>query len=329
MKKKITLLDDFRQVLQKRVPARPELVRQVAEILNIEKEPASRRLSGNVSFSVDEIGKLADGLGISLDALLTGGNKYRWTRYALEKPWSEGSLEPMAQMVDQFLDKFEQISETNSEFGFLFTYLPMNFFLDLPYLRKFILFKWGYYYVGSDEFFNYSAFETPERFLKIRERFKENRLTEGKVINIWDEALIWILCREIASFHAMHIIEREHVEFMRQELHTMLTGLETYIRTEADHPDSKLEVTFYTANIHIGVSSWYHISDKGCMSHLFSNFARTAISENRETCQAMREWILSLRKISSLISGSGQKERRIFFQEQHKIVDMLLGGTGF
>lgn len=325
MKKRISLLDNFRQTLHKKVPSRPELVRQIAEILNIEKEPASRRLNGNVSFSVDEMGKLAGRLGISVDAMLAGDDKYKWTPYALEKPWSEPSLDTMAGMVEDFLDRYQAIGVEGSEFGFLYTTLPINLMAPYPNLRKFVLFKWGYYYVGSDEFYDYASFDTPERFTKIGDRFRQRAFTKGKIINIWDEALIWVLCREVQTFHTMHILGKKYVDLIREELHAMLTGLETYIRKEADNPANKLDITFYVSNIHIGVNSWYHLSDKGGMSHLFSNFARTNISDNLETCLAMREWIMSLRKISSLISGSGHKERRLFFEEQHKIVDLLLG----
>ncbi|MDL2320239.1 hypothetical protein LJC45_03800 [Alistipes sp. OttesenSCG-928-B03] len=324
MKKRISLLDEFRRKLQERIPSRPELVKEVARILNVEKEPVSRRLNGNVSFSVDETGRLAKAMGISLDSILTDGDKYKWTRYALEKPWSEGSLSPMAEMVEQFLDRYEEIGVEGSEFGFLFTTLPMNLMIHYPNLSKFVLFKWGYYYIGYDEFNDYDGFETPERFVRIRERFAERRFDGAKIINIWDEALVWILCREIQSFHAMHLIGREHVGQLKDELHAMLTGLETFIRKEADDPQSGLDISFYISNVHIGVNSWYHISDKACMSHLFSNFARTSISYNRESSLNMRDWIGSLRKISSLISGTGHRERRMFFESQHKIVDLLL-----
>ena len=324
MKKRIHLLEDFRETLHRRIPSRPELVRQISEILNIEKEPASRRLNGNVSFSVDEVGKLADHLNISLDSLLHENDVYKWTRYSLEKPWNMDSLEPLTKMIEQYLNKYDEIGVADSEFGFLYSTLPINLYMGYPYLSKFILFKWGYYYVGLDEFYNYESFEIPERYREIRQRFAQRSFDDGKIINIWDEALIWTLCREIQNFHAMHILDTKHMILIKEELHEMLSMLETFIRKEADNPKSNLDLTIYISNIHIGINSWYHISDKGSMSYLRSNFVRTSISENREASLAVRDWIISLRKISSLITGSGQKERRLFFEEQHKIIDLLL-----
>lgn len=324
MKKKTYLLDDFRNILKERVPSRPDLVRRISEILNIEKESISRRLNGNVSFTVDELGKLAAEFDISIDSLLDKEHRRQWRRCILEQPLRETSLEPMAGRVEQFLDRYNEIGVENSEFGFLFTTLPINLFIGYPYLSRFILFKWGHYYIGSNDFYDYESWQTPERFLNIKERFAQRRFDDGKVICIWDDALIWMLCREIQHFHSMHILRRKHVDLIRDELHEMLSAHELSIRNDSETRGNNLDFQLYISNIHLGVNGWYHISEKGCMSFVHSNFIRTDISDNPETCMAIREWIISLRRISSLISGTGEKERYVFHKEQHKIVDLLL-----
>lgn len=324
MKNRIHLLDDFRDILRIRIPCRAELVRQVAEILNVERESVSRRLNGNVNFSVDEVGKLAKELDISLDSLLTKNKQLHWRRYILEKPSSATSLDEMAERIEQHLDRYDEIRAKKSEFGFLYTTPPIDLFISYPYLSKFMLFKWGHYYIDSSDFYDYVSWQTPERFTRIKVRFIKRPFDDGKIINIWDDAMIWTLCREIQNFYIMHTLLKEHVDYIRNEMHEMLSAHEAFVRKDTMGPENKLRYSFYISNIHIGLNCWYHMSDKEYMSYIHSNFIRTDISNNPEGCLAIRDWILSLRKISSLLSGTGQKERRIFYEEQHKIIDLLL-----
>lgn len=75
--KRINLHDEFIAALHEKVPKRSELVIRISDLLCIEKESASRRLNGRVSFSIREMGILASELGISIDGLLRKGREGR------------------------------------------------------------------------------------------------------------------------------------------------------------------------------------------------------------------------------------------------------------
>jgi len=47
-------------------------------------------------------------------------------------------------------------------------------------------------------------------------------------------------------------------------------------------------------------------------------------SDDYKICIKIREWINSMKKLCTLISDSGIRERRMFFNDQHEVVDKLL-----
>lgn len=317
--------EEFIDALRKKIPHRPELVKEVSRILKIEKEPASRRLNGNVSFSVNEMGALARELSISLDTLLHKGDQLRWVPYIFELPWRQTSFDPLITLIEEHIARSKKIcSAPRSEFGAVYGSLPLEFFMPYDELMKFFLFKWGVFFVGTDEFNDYASWEVPDRFYPIREKLSNLCINRGKVMYIWDDTMIWALVKELSYLCVMHTIDDESRERIRTELHRVLTDIEAYIKKLNDSAPMEPEVSFYISTVQIGVNSWYHISEKGYSAFFETHFTRTPLSEDPESCLAIREWINSLKTISYMVSGSGHKERRLFFEEQHRIIDSIL-----
>ena len=77
---------EFIKELNNRIPQRSELVSKISDILHIEREPVSRRLSEKVQFSVREMGVIARELEISLDSMLYQNTPYHWIPLILESP---------------------------------------------------------------------------------------------------------------------------------------------------------------------------------------------------------------------------------------------------
>ena len=98
----------------------------------------------------------------------------------------------------------------------------------------------------------------------------------------------------------------------------MLNDIEARITNEDFEEDSSFEL--YISNIKIGVSCIYYESPADSYINYSLPFARTSIQENTNAYGKVYQWINSIKKISTLISGSGAINRRIFFDEQHMCV---------
>lgn len=322
---KINLHDAFVKALLEKNHRKSELTNTISDILRIERESASRRLNGKVQFSVQETGILAKEFGISLDALVQKEDREHWFSLLLQSPVMLRSMDIIYDLIDQNLERTKIIAQEPAEYGSVFNSLPVEFFIYYPVLTKFMFFKWGYYFVKTEEFDNFMEWKLPQRLSNLTERYEKSVSQLNKTLLIWDELLIASLVKEINNFYKMKIINTEEKNAIRDELKALLISLEQYIkgsfRPETAAPNNK----FYVSSVNIGVTSCYCISETKHAALFQTNFIYSSIEKDRKNCLQIKDWIYSLRDISLLLSQSGHVERRQFFNNQHQTIDMALG----
>lgn len=317
----IDLHDEFVGALHRIITKRADLVSRISDILQIEKESASRRLNRKVHFSVREMGLLSDALNISVDRLLRRNDERLWVPFLLESPLQYRSMEEFYDMVELKIDRITDIARDPAESGNIYHTLPMEFYMYSPLLLKFMFFKWGHYFVGSEEFNNFSQWEVPERVVRMKAKL-ETACNFDRAFYVWDNTLIWTLGREIENFRRMHVVGEDEKEAIVREVKNLLTRIERTLNGN-DVPEIMLapEMDFYVSSMNIGFTANYFVSEKQYAVALQTNFSFSDIDDCYESFNRLKEWIKSLRNISILLSGSGRIERRLFFERQHKIID--------
>ncbi len=321
---RIDFVDEFISVLQRSIPKRPELVRELARILRIEVEPASRRLSRQVNFSVNEVLTLARELNISLDSLVNEKEGVLFLPSVLDLPWQQKSMDSLASMIEMHYKIFRKICTEPFTCIALYTSLPMEFFAYYPEIFKFHLFKWGHFFIDPEEYNNYDSWTVPPQFEPIREQSKMMHVGSTHTVYIWDDSLIFSLVREVGHLCATGVIDPISKMRIRTELHTLLYDMERSFKNPHEDPMYRFGHDFYIASIQIGANAFY-MSSQNYQSAFFStHFTHTKMFEDKEYCQIMGDWINSLKKVSTLISGSGYKERSLFFKDQHEVIDWQL-----
>lgn len=321
---KIKLHEEFIKELHKRVPQRTELVDLVSDVLRIEREPASRRLSEKVQFSVHEMGILSSKLGISLDSLLYQDQKHHWFPFILESPLGVESINILYDIIDSSIDRMIEVAEDTAEYGTIFNSLPLEYYVHHPHLMKFMLFKWGHYFVGTDEFNDFSQWSFPRRLDNLKERIESVFFNMNHAIYIWDESLIWTLVNEIDYFYKMGAINADDLNNIKQDLKDSLSNLDKYIGGTLKPFKSVKSLSFYVSNINLGVTCSYLTSEKDQLYSFKTNFTFLSSAGLRHDCERIKQWIHSFKNISVLISGSGPLERRAFFNKQYRIIDEFL-----
>lgn len=319
------LHDAFIGALYEKIPRRVELVTRVADILRLEKESVYRRLAGKVNFSIREMGILARKLNMSLDSLVFAREERLWIPFVPVTPSKFHSLDSFCDMIDFNLQRIREIARNESgAAGSVYNSLPMEFFVMSPLLMKFMFFKWGNYFVRSEQFNDFSTWELPAQLAAIPAKY--NDLCGFRdAFCIWDNSLIWTLVREIDNFYRMHVLSAVQKNEIKEELKNLLLKIEqalngTYV------PDIPLlsEMDFYVSSLNIGLTSCYYTSGDRNFALLQTNFSFSRIENSGARFDRIREWIDSFRKISTLLSGSGRMERRLFFESQHRIIDQVL-----
>ncbi|MDL2314950.1 hypothetical protein LJC16_01685 [Bacteroidales bacterium OttesenSCG-928-C19] len=325
MMSNIRLHKEFVKALQAKIPHKSELINIISDTLCIEKEPAARRLNEKVQFSVHEMGILAKKFGISLDSLLYDDNKSYWVPLILESPLGAKSMDVLYDITDAWLNRMADIAQEPVEFGTVFNTLPIEFYMHHPYLMKFMFFKWGHYFVGTDEFNNFSQWQLPERMSNLKEKVESVLTACEHTLYIWDESLIWTFVNEINYFYKMNIINDEDLKNIKSDLKQQLMNLEKYTGGISTPEKSSKNLSFYVSNMNLGVSAHYLFSEKKKLYNFKTNFTFVSSDNNNYgEHDEIKKWIHSFKNISVLISGSGPLERKLFFMKQHRIIDEFL-----
>ena len=318
---KINLQEEFVKALIEKIPQRPKLTDTISNILGIEKEPAGRRLNGRVQFSIYEMGLLAKELDIYIDPILHKDLNYECMPLILKSPSEIKSIESLWDVIESGLAEMREIIQEPVKYNCVFNSLPLEFFVDYSYLMKFMFFKWGSRFIGSDEFNDFGHWVIPSKLTKLKDKLKSIISTFDSALYIWDNSLIWNLVEELDYLHKMQIINAEDLSNIKNDLKDLLIQLEKYLQGTSSFDMLPNNLQLYISNVEIGVYCLYLFSEKKQYSTFSDHFIFPLPNNNNEGKIKIKKWINSLKKISVLISGCGGPERCLFFKKQHEIID--------
>lgn len=317
------LHNEFVKALYQKIPKRADLVHTISDTLKIEKESVSRRLNCKVNFSISEMGVLAAALHMSIDSLLYKNEKHQIFSLLLGSYMDSNSMNDLCDTIDHNMKEISKIAKEPAEQGNVVNSLPIELFIHSPLLTKFMFFKWGYYFVGTNDFNNFSQWTLPPQLTVLRKKY-ETLPSFTSAFYIWDSSLIWTLAGEVENFHNMHIVNIEEKEAIKNELKIMLTELEAYLKGKSSIVMLQPGIDFYVSIISMGFTCHYFFSKVQCIVSFQTYFSYSYINNHRENAVKIKEWIKDLRNFSTLLSGSGSIERRLFFEKQHHILDNIL-----
>lgn len=323
--KQSLFINNFINALKQKVDKRSILVSLISETLDIEKESASRRLNGSVNFSADEMAILALKLNISLDgSLFNGSEHFHFPSFTMHSPMKAQSINTLALGIESDLQQLSNIIDWEStDYGSMITHLPLEFIIPHESLVKFSYFKWGYYYVGTSEFENYENWEVPNEFFKLNDKIIRLKSKLEKALYIWDNSVIWGYVNDIKYFASIGIMNSDSLKLVKEELHDMLYKFENMLKGIGPASIPMKNVDIYISEVNLGAGFIYLISENKWCSNFYTYFVGSGYNEDYNTTIQLREWMNSMKKICTLISGSGIKERKLFFNEQHQVVDTI------
>lgn len=318
------LSDKFINALQLKINKRNQLVSFISEALEIERESASRRLNKSVNFTIEEMGILALKLGISLDGLLySNGEYFHFPSFVMHSPMKLESINSLALKIESDLESLSRVILSGpAEYGAIFTYPPLEFLLPYNFLLKFTYFKWGYYYTNSSHFDNYSTWKIPQKLFKLNERLINIIGKLEKAFYIWDNCAIWSFVNDIIYFASIGSLNKDDVKQIKAELHNMLYHFEEMLKNNSVLKGPK-EIDVYISDVNLGAGFSYILSENNWSSSFYTYFVGAEFNNDYSTTIQLRNWMNSMKKVCTLISGSGARERKKFFNQQHKIVDII------
>lgn len=317
------LSDIFLETLNRLRYYSPDFVNEVSDLLDMDKVSIYRRLRGTVRFTVDEIGLLAHKFNISLDSLLGEQSEGKYRAWKMDLPllftgqgFDYDTMEqniPLLQRWNQ-----EPVSETGGAIGFL----TRHFYMKYHELSRFMLFKWAHYYSDIDPSKRFGDVELPERMSKLfLDHIAEYRRVKH-TFYIWDSNIIRNLVNDINYFQSMSLISEEDKQLLKEDICQFLSDCEVMTSTgRFMNTDNTFDL--YISPINIDTSHVYMNFGNNWIYTVEVYGIRSFLTFKPHICKEMSIKINNLKRASTLISQSAEKERILFFKKQCDIVEAM------
>lgn len=129
---------------------------------------------------------------------------------------------------------------------------------------------------------------------------------------------------DINYFRSMELLNEMEIDQIKSELNTILHLLENSLTIhETALWGNNQKTEHYVSSVDMEISASYIWSEEHCHSHIFTFFMHSAASSDQNKCLKMRHWIHSMKKVSTLISGSGEMARVAFLKSQYQHLNGL------
>ncbi|WP_029904542.1 hypothetical protein [Prevotella sp. 10(H)] len=311
----------LQEAIRNKFPKETNIAKIIGEILFIGKEAAYRRLRGEVGFSLYEATLIAHKLNISLDKIINV-KPIENSIFELKPQQFYNLSEIDYQMLEEYLNTLKLAKEdTNSEQVFTSNIFPQFPSHRYYMLAKYSSFRWMYLNETMDRVKSFNEMNYPERMDKLCREIVDESTNISRTSYIWDNNIFQSIVKEIKYFSNIGLINAESILLLKNELFEFLDYIEK-ITTKGKF-DNGNKVQIYISEIP---------SDTG-YSYLETNFIKLSmisafalnylVALDERTLIRMKERIQSLKRVSTLISESGEEQRIRFLKAQRQAVNTL------
>lgn len=316
------LFENFVNIVEGSIPKNTKLSAVLSDILQIEKEAVYRRLRMEVPFTFTEIAMVAQSLGLSIDNIIGAiPQKHRPLMLALIEYVEPSEIDYL--MVENYVALTGHLGKMpNSESTMSCGSLPTSVYLKYDNINKFCLFKWMYLHSPAGSVKPFSQIYVTERMRNLQKQLY-GALRGFNITNyIWDKLVFHHIVEDIKHFASVYLISEEEVGWLKFELKSLLAEMES-MAANGRHEDTGTKINFYVSNINFETDYTYHETDKLrlCMLKAFS--LNAAATQDNKAVEKVKDWMKSLKRVSTLISESGEKQRVKFFEQQKAAIDRL------
>jgi hypothetical protein len=134
--------------------------------------------------------------------------------------------------------------------------------------------------------------------------------------------IFFYLINDIKYFSKIRLLSAKNCLNLKEELLKFIDDLE--ILTAKGSYDNGNKVYFYISNINFEATYTYIQTGNYGVS-LISAFALNSIASlNPSTLKKVKRWLDSLKSTSTLISETGEMQRKLFFKKQRELVNTSL-----
>jgi len=315
------LNENLQKAIRNKLPEGTNIANVLTDILFIGKEAIYRRLRGEVAFSLYEVALIANKLNISLDSTIRITSSENPIYELVDQRFHDLREKDFA-ALEEHLDVLKYASmEPESEQVYTSNLFPMFPSNRYYLLAKYNSFRWMYLNMETNSIKPFRDMEYSERHFDLSVKIIDATMDIKNTLYIWDNTIIASIIKEIKYFKSIRLMDNQDIIQFKSELHNYLNILEDIASKGRFETGNKVQI--FISNIDTDTTYSYletpniHLSMVGAftLNYLFSL--------ETESLQRMKGRIHALKRVSSLISESGEIQRIQFFKAQHALVDTL------
>jgi hypothetical protein len=174
------------------------------------------------------------------------------------------------------------------------------------------------YQTGNYRTLLFSEISFDERQKKQNAQFLQEVMSIKYTYYIWDELFLTYMLNDINYFYSIHLMSDADMLLMKKEIEYFLSRLEKLAIQGAYNNGNKVDI--YISNLNFETTYYYLSSDIENISMISSFCVGAVTSLEKSVCEQMKTWIQALKKTSTLISCSAEKDRISFFEKQRMIL---------
>ncbi len=316
------LHDRFIAEVREKIPQKSRMSSTLSEILMIEKEAVYRRLRREVPFTLNEVAKVCQTLGISIDNIIgITTEKSRPFQLKLTEYYEPKEVDYI--MMEQFAAFLEQLAgESYSEANSSGNQIPMALWTLYRNITRFHIFYWKYQYDSTDRIVRYGEVKLSDRYLDLCMRHSKGAHNIKNTSFIWDRNLFATLVDEIRFFESINLITVDEKLELKKEIMRFIDDVEM-MAARGTWKETPNVVNIYISNIHFDTNYTCYEGGNFYLSMINTFTLNSVASLDESTYDKMKSWLQSSKRVSTLISRSGEMQRILFFAKQREIVNAL------
>jgi len=304
------------------IPSNIRLVDYLMNSLSLSRESTYRRIRNQVSFTFDEVVKLASENNFSIDELVKNENKaYSLNLY-------HNTLEHLQEMFFDMMHVYGEISvklhkSKLSESINAIGYMNLSFVLHTDYLFRFMYYNLMHQFYGIPPAMSFSEFKIDPEIITLKNKYIHKVRFYPSCINtiIFDQFTFLTSVRKINYYYRTGLISKEELLAIADEFHTIINLLQELAKKGMDAEGNKYFI--YLSLLHVESNSGHIRLDDDLEVLVGLNNVYDLRIKTPVVCRMIEIWLNSLKRDSTLISGCSEWLQVKYFNKQHEYINNI------
>jgi transcriptional regulator with XRE-family HTH domain len=304
----------FLEQIRNRLPENMSFADELAELLNVSRDSAYRRIRGETVLSLDEVKKLYDHYGVSLDSIISpDSNMVLFQHQAVDVNYT------LEEWLNSLIQNLEQ-AKSSKELELIFAAkdIPIFHYFQLPELSAFKLFVWSKSVIKDAKYANvsYSPNIIPKEILAKAAKAWQLYASLSS-IEVWsDEALNSTLKQIEFYLECGFFAEQDQALRLCDEL-IVFNNQIRQIAADGKKPEGG-NFTLYQNEILILDNTIFARIHNVRVVYINYNTLDLLTTQQDPFCEKTELYMNNLIKNSALISATAEKERNKFFNKMEE-----------